>query len=414
MKSPITRNTKTNTKGTTTRGRIIALALLAATATGIASFPLIQQAQAIQTAQSVAIAPAQSHRIEVVFVLDTTSSMNGLIQAAKEKIWSIATTMASAQQNPDIRMGLVAFRDRGDAYITRSYDLSNDLDSTYASLMDFRAEGGGDGPESVNQALHDAVHDMSWSGDNNTYKVIFLVGDAPPHMDYHNDVKYPLTLETARMKGIVVNAIQSGQHQYTKPAWQAIASLGQGHYFQVEDSGNTVAVSTPYDEKLSALAAELEATRLYFGNREMKQAQQSKLKANARLRKELSSEALARRDSFNATASGKANLLGDRELVEAISSGRVKLDTIEEENLPASLQALAPAEQMEVIGEQAKRRDELQQEIRQLSASRSDFIKQKIKADGGAENSLDEKIYRAVKEQAASIGLTYDSDSASY
>ena len=86
---------------------------------------------------------------------------------------------------------------------------------------------------------------------------------------------------------------------------------------------------------------------------------------------------LPRRDSFNATASGKANLLGTSELVDAITSGRVELDEIEEENLPASLQALAPAEQMEVIGEQAKRRDELQQEIRQLSESRSSFIEQK-------------------------------------
>jgi len=411
MKSTTTRTPKTNSK-------IVALALLAATATGIASYPFIQQAQATQTLQTTtqlpSHRPSQGHRIEVVFVLDTTSSMSGLIQAAKEKIWSIATTMASAQQNPDIRMGLVAFRDRGDAYITRTYDLSNDLDSMYASLMDFRAQGGGDGPESVNQALHDAVHDMSWSADSNTYKVVFLVGDAPPHMDYPNDVKYPLTLEAARLKGIVVNAIQSGQHQDTRPAWQQIASLGQGEYFQVEDSGNTVAVATPYDEKLSTLAAELEATRLYFGDRETKKAQQAKLDANARLRKELSSEALARRDTFNATASGKANLLGERELVDAISSGRVELDEIERENLPASLQAMAPAEQMEIISEQAKRRDELQQQIRQLSESRSSFIKEKVEAAGGAEDSLDEKIYRAVKDQAASVGLTYDSDSASY
>jgi hypothetical protein len=402
------------TRSPKTSGRIVALALLAATATGIASYPFIQQAQATQRLQTTTQIPTQSHRIEVAFVLDTTSSMSGLIKAAKEKIWSIATTMASAQQNPDIRIGLVAFRDRGDTYITRTYDLSNDLDSMYASLMDFRAQGGGDGPESVNQALHDAVHDMSWSDDNNTYKVVFLVGDAPPHMDYPNDVKYPVTLEAARLKGIVVNAIQSGQHQYTRPAWQQIASLGQGEYFQVEDSGNTVAVATPYDAKLSALAAELEATRLYFGDRETKKAQQAKLDANARLRRELSSEALARRDTFNATASGKANLLGDRELVDAISSGRVELDQIEQENLPASLQAMAPAEQMEMIGEQAKRRAELQQQIRQISESRSSFIKQKVEADGGADDSLDEKIYRAVKDQAASVGLTYDSDSASY
>jgi Mg-chelatase subunit ChlD len=363
-------------KQNTFNSKMIVLALVVATATGIAAFPVIQKAKATQTVQITLPVPAQKHRIEVVFVLDTTSSMSGLIQAAKEKIWSIATTMASAQQNPDIRMGLVAFRDRGDAYITRTYDLSQDLDSMYASLMDFRAQGGGDGPESVNQALYDAVHDISWSTDSNVYKTVFLVGDAPPHMDYPNDVKYPVTLQAAARKGIIVNAIQSGQHQHTRPAWQEIAALGQGEYFQVENSGNAVAVATPFDEELSTLAAELEDTRLYFGDEETKKVQKAKLDANARLRKELSSEALARRDTFNATPSGKANLLGESELVDAITSGRIELDEIEEANLPASLQAMAPAEQREVINQQAKRRDELQQEIKKLSASRSQFIKE--------------------------------------
>lgn len=394
--------------------KIIVLALLVATATGIAAFPLLHPAQALQNAQGNTLTATQSHRIDVVFVLDTTSSMSGLIQAAKEKIWSIATSMASARQNPDIRMGLVAFRDRGDAYITRVYDLSDDLDSMYASLMDFSAQGGGDGPESVNQALYDAVHDMSWSPHDNTYKVIFLVGDAPPHMDYQNDVKYPVTLEAARRKGIVVNAIQSGRQQSTRPAWQQIAALGQGEYFQVEDSGNAVAVATPFDEKLSSLAAELEATRLYFGDAETKKAQQAKLDANARLRRELSPEALARRDTFNATASGKANLLGANELVDAITSGRLELDKIEPERLPASLVELMPKEQMAVIEETAQRRQKLQREIRTLSESRSNYIRQKVEAAGGADDSLDEKIYRAVKDQAAGVGLSYDSDSANY
>ena len=122
--------------------KVIALALCVATAAGIALFPVLQKAQAIQTVKHVV--PQQSHRIEVVFILDTTSSMSGLIRAAKEKIWSIASTMASAQENPDIKMGLVAFRDRGDTYVTRVFDLSSDLDTMYAQLMDFRAEGGGD------------------------------------------------------------------------------------------------------------------------------------------------------------------------------------------------------------------------------------------------------------------------------
>ena len=394
--------------------KIIALALLVATATGIALFPAIKQAQATQNTAVTPVLPETGHRIEVVFILDTTSSMSGLIQAAKEKIWSIASTMASAQQNPDIRMGLVAFRDRGDAYITRVYDLSDDLDSMYANLMDFRAQGGGDGPESVNQALYDAIHRISWSNDGNVYRVAFLVGDAPPHMDYANDVKYPVTLAAAARKGIVVNAIQSGQHEYTRPAWQQIAALGNGEYFQVEDSGNTVAVATPFDEKLSKLAAELEDTRLYYGDAPTREAQKRKLDASAKLREELSIEALARRSAYNATASGEKNFLGESELVEAITSGRVELDEIEAEELPATLQSMAPAEAMTVIEEQAQRRDELKQEIKKLSESRNRFIRQKVEAEGGADDSLDEKIYRAVKDQAASVGLTYDGDSAKY
>ena len=394
--------------------KIIALALIIATATGIALFPMVKQAQAINTTKTTTAVPAQSHRIEVVFILDTTSSMSGLIQAAKEKIWSIASTMASAQENPDIKMGLVAFRDRGDSYITRVFDLSEDLDSMYASLMDFRAQGGGDGPESVNQALYDAIHKVSWSQEANVYKVAFLVGDAPPHMDYPNDVKYPVTLAAAKRKGIVVNTIQSGQHQYTRPAWQQIAALGHGNYFQVEDSGNAVAVATPFDEKLSTLAAELEDTRLYYGDEETRKVQQRKLDASAKLRKELSPEALARRSEYNATASGKKNFLGESELVDAITSGRVALDEIEAKNLPHSMQLMAPAAQMEVITEQAQRRDQLKQEIRELSESRNRFIKEKVAAEGGADDSLDEKIYRAVKDQAASVGITYESDSAKY
>ena len=113
--------------------------------------PEIQEVK--QSQQSVKPGEAINQpKIEVVFVLDTTGSMSGLINAAKEKIWSIAGTMAQASTAPQIKMGLVAYRDRGDAYITKSIDLSDDLDSMYSKLMDFRANGGGDGPE-TNEAV---------------------------------------------------------------------------------------------------------------------------------------------------------------------------------------------------------------------------------------------------------------------
>jgi hypothetical protein len=391
--------------------KLVALFLFITTAVGISLAPSIQQAQALTSAVNPA---TQNHQIEVVFILDTTSSMSGLIRTAKEKIWSIATTMASAEQTPNIRMGLVAFRDRGDAYVTRVLDLSQDLDSMYASLMDFKAQGGGDGPESVNQALYDAINRISWSEDENVYKVAFLIGDAPPHMDYNNDVQFPVTLEMAKRKGIVVNTIQSGQNYYTAPVWQNIAQLGYGEYFQVESSGNAVAVATPYDKKLSELAASLEDTRLYFGDRETKERQKKKNEATSKIQNELSEAALARRATFNATASGAPNFLGESELVDAISSGRIKLDDIDRDDMPASLQAFAPAEQMAVITNQARQREEIKLNIQKLSESRNAYIRDQVAKDGSAKESLDEKIYSAVKKQAKSKGLVYESEAARY
>src|SRR5438093_11954176 len=116
-------------------------------------------------------------RIEVCFVLDTTGSMTGLIEGAKQKIWSIANEMVSAKPTPELRLGLVAYRDRGDEYVTKVFDLTNDIDAIYAQLQSLRAAGGGDTPESVNEALDDAVRKISWSADKRVLKIIFLVGD---------------------------------------------------------------------------------------------------------------------------------------------------------------------------------------------------------------------------------------------
>ena len=395
-------------------GKLAALLLLAATAAAIAAIPGLRHAQATTPGPVTPAAAGQGHRVEVVFVLDTTSSMSGLIEAAREKIWSIATTMASARQQPEVRMGLVAFRDRGDAYVTRVFDLSADLDSMYAQLMELRAEGGGDGPESVNEALYAAIHGISWSQGDDVYRVAFLVGDAPPHMDYPDDVKYPATLAAAQRKGIVVNTIQSGHHGVTRPAWEQIAALGGGHYFAVEDSGNAVAVTTPFDEQLAKMAAALDGTRLFFGDAGERAAADARVEAGRKLEEELSAAALARRATFYAMPSAKSNFLGDSELVDAITSGAVELEEIVAEDLPASLQALAPAEAHAVIEDKAQQRERLQQQIRSLSESRERFIKERLDAEGGADDSLDEQIYRAVREQAAGAGLRYDRDTARY
>lgn len=117
--------------------------------------------------------------LEVAFVLDTTGSMGGLLEGAKQKIWSIASRMASGKPTPRIRVGLVAYRDRTDAYVTQTFDLSEDLDAVYKNLRSFTAGGGGDTPEHVGKGLADAVEKLSWTTQGRVARMIFLVGDAP-------------------------------------------------------------------------------------------------------------------------------------------------------------------------------------------------------------------------------------------
>jgi hypothetical protein len=397
--------------------KLLALVLLLVTGLAVVFY---------KTGQGFAIAPAghnpvggilfQNSRpeIEVVFVLDTTGSMGGLIEAAKEKIWSIASTMASAQPAPLIRMGLVAYRDRDDQYVTRVIDLSEDLDSVYASLMDFQADGGGDAPESVNQALYEAVHAISWSQNSKSYRAIFLVGDAPPHMDYQDDVKYPQIMAEATSRGIVINAVQCGSEPETQGVWRQIAQLGDGSYFQVGQEGGAVAISTPFDQKIADLAAQLDGTRLYYGTAADKLKQQAHLNAAAKAREEATPAALARRGAFNASSAGERNFLGESELVEDVASGRVELSKIDSTLLPEPLQALPPPEREAALVAQAEKRAGLKREIQALSAQRQDYLKARVEAEGGAAASLDEKIYEAVRSQAAKQGFEYKSATADY
>jgi Mg-chelatase subunit ChlD len=386
---------------------LLGIALVAATVSAVALYPTVRGAGTIDNPDPVAHQAAS--KIEVVFVLDTTSSMSGLIDAAKEKIWSIATTMAQAAEHPEIHMGLVAFRDRGDAYVTQVVDLSPDLDSMYAQLMQFAAVGGGDGPESVNAALSDAVDRISWSQNSDTYQVIFLVGDAPPHMDYRGESHYPQIVQSAAARGIVVNTIQCGEVQQTFAHWNEIARLGKGRYMQVGQSGDAFAVTTPYDDEIAKLSAELDGTRMFYGDDEARVKFSLKEAATETLHSLASVAAQARRAVFNTSAAGIGNLFGDSDLIENLEAGRVNLEDVPSEQLPEPLRALAPAALEAEIDAVVGQRGALRQRIHELSDARSSFIEERVDATEGVASSLDQLIYDTVREQAGAKGLTYES-----
>lgn len=392
--------------------KLFAFALFALSAVVVVYFPAVRGYSTVAgspppVSTLPVIAPVPAPKVEVVFVLDTTGSMSGLIETAKEKIWSIASTMASAQPAPEIHVGLVAYRDRGDAYVTRVVDLSEDLDSMYATLMDFSADGGGDTPESVNQALYDAVHSVSWSQDPDSYQVVFLVGDAPPHMDYAGEMQYPQILAEAARRGIVVNTIRCGNDPQTEQQWQQMAALAQGSYFSVEQAGSAIAMATPFDAQLAALSKDLDETRLYYGSVEERKAKAAKIEATGKVHERASVAAKARRAAFNASPSGAKNQFGDGDLVGDIAAGVVELEELDEDVLPESLQVLAPAERGKVVDANARQRAQLMREIGELKERRDDYLATQVEASGEKEDSLDYRLFETVRDQAQKKGLEY-------
>ena len=387
--------------------RILGFALFIATAATVAFYPSVRAGVITDVPAPAPVDQVQANRIEVVFVLDTTNSMANLIDAAKEKIWSIATTLAQSPSAPEISMGLVAFRDRGDAYVTKVVDLSQDLDTMYAKLMDFSAQGGGDGPESVNAALDAAINQISWSEQDNSYKVVFLVGDAPPHMDY-SERQYPELVGLATQKGILVNTIRCGDNPATQQHWQTIASIGGGDYFSVGQSGDAIAITTPFDDQIAALSRELDETRLVFGSEDDKEEYKQKKAATDKLHAEASAASRARRATFNASASGADNLFGDTDLVDAVVTGEASLDAIAVEELPAALQKMSLVEREEAVGEVQAQRLDLGGRIAELAQKRDSYLEQQVAESEGVEDSFDYRLYDTLKSQGAGKGIMYE------
>ena len=346
--------------------------------------------------------------VEVMFVLDTTGSMGGLIAAAKEKIWSIANTLASADPAPEIRMGLVGYRDRGDAYVTSFTPLSDDLDAVYTRLMDFQANGGGDTPESVNQALHEALTKTDWSNNPKAYRVIFLVGDAPPHMNYARDVPYSKSCGLARERGIIINTIQCGNLAETTPIWQAIARQAEGQFFSVAQAGSAVLYETPFDHDIAELSKALDKTRIFYGDAQQIEKMEARTKRSNTIYEAAATSAVARRTIFNSRKAGATNFLGTQELVHDVATGRVNLEHLDKQQLPAELKGLDAGQLKARIAAQMERRKALQLRIDNLAQLRQAYIEKKVRQqkDKGA-GSLDAQIYKCIQTQAAAKQIHY-------
>ena len=151
--------------------------------------------------------PAAAADLDLVFLIDTTGSMSNEIREAKSRVHDIAAALRAKRPGELVRMGVVAYRDQGDDYVTRISPLAHAEEKTFRFLSDLSADGGGDGPEDVLAGLAAALEKMEWREGTGADRLIFLIGDAPPHLDYEDGPRPEALIELARRKRIVVNTI---------------------------------------------------------------------------------------------------------------------------------------------------------------------------------------------------------------
>jgi hypothetical protein len=333
--------------------------------------------------------PPEAHQVDVVFAVDTTGSMGGLIEGAKRTVWSIATHIKEIDPQADLHVGLVAYRDLGDDYVTKDFALTSDMDAVFAELTAYRAAGGGDTPEDVDAALYDAVHKMQWRA--GAKKLVFLVGDAPPAS--RGDVpKFDVSVRDAAEQHITVNAIRCGTAQDTADAWQQVAMLGNGEFSTIQEDGGVQQVATPYDQKMAELSAKIDSTAIVYGDAETRRGYEAKMAAAAAAPEPTKAD----RASYYAKPMGKGVYHAKEDIVGGYASGSVDVTTLDEGKLPDDMKGKSKDEIKNEIAGRAKQRAEAQKELGDLAKKRADYLKDHDSKDSG---SFDKAVKSTVEKE---------------
>ncbi len=196
--------------------------------------------------------------LDLLFLLDATGSMADEINQIKATLLSISDRIGDLPSRPDLRFGMVTYRDRGDDFVTRLYDFDADVPAFLGAIQDVVADGGGDDPESLNEALHEAVHRPNWRLDD-AIRLIVLVADAPPHLDYAQDYDYAVEMIEANRRGMKIFSIaSSGLDQQGEYIFRQLAQHTMGRFAFILYGGETSHSVSDYSvEQLDDLVVRL-------------------------------------------------------------------------------------------------------------------------------------------------------------
>ncbi len=346
------------------------------------------------------------NRIQIALLLDTSNSMDGLINQAKAQLWNIVNELSAARCHgvqPLLQVALYEYGNsglsQGEGYIRQVLPFTTDLDKLSEKLFELTTNGGS---EYCGMVIQDALNGLEWSTSEADLKTIYIAGNEP---FTQGPVDYREVSKTAMAKNILVNPIFCGPRQTgVATNWQDGATLTGGCYLSIDQNRQMVYVKAPQDDQIAKLNQELNNTYIVYGGRKAvaSRERQSAQDANAMaLAPQVATQRALTKSSSNYNNSGW-------DLVDAYKQKEVDLDELKKKDqLPAGF-ADKPVEEIEAeVKKQAEKRTEIQNRIQELGKERAKWLADQASKGEKTEDTLEAAILKSIRQQAMDKKYTF-------
>ncbi len=342
--------------------------------------------------------PRQTRAVDVVICLDTSGSMENLLDSTRARVWDVVNELARMKPTPELRVGLLNFgTDKATqeaGFIVRRIDLTDDLDAVYAELMALTIGGSA---EYVGRVLDEALDGMSWSSDWDALRVIFVAGNEPADQGVEEH-DFRIAARAALDRGIIINSLYAGsREQGILEKWPDIARVGAGNFSAIDPKLGTIQIATPQDQRLLELNGLLNTTYVPYGPRgrdglENQVAQDGNA---SRLGVESCSSRIV-------TKGGALYTNASWDLVDAAQVDGFEWNSVPHADLPAELQPMTHEQRVQYVTTRRAQRETIQAEIQTISVERETFIRAALAED---EHNLGSAMRQAIREQALAKGF---------
>ncbi|HEY3403672.1 MAG TPA: hypothetical protein VGK59_09815 [Ohtaekwangia sp.] len=348
--------------------------------------------------------PEKDQSIMLALLLDTSNSMDGLIDQAKSQLWKIVNELAKAKcddgSRPDIKIALYEYGNDGlpssEGYIRLVSPLTNDLDVISEKLFALTTNGGS---EFCGHVIRTSLSQLAWSNSVADLKMIFIAGNEP---FTQGEIPYRTACSLAKEKGVVVNTIFCGDfNEGLRTDWKSGADITGGTYMSIEQNRKTVYIPTPYDKQIDAMNDQLNDTYVYYGKSgAYKKEQQAVQDVNAE------SYGEANKVERAVSKSSHAYKNSSWDMVDAAKDDEKIIASAKEEDLPKEMKGMTVDQRKAYVRQKSEERKKIQTEIQALNKKRQEYIDTHT-SQTDKDKMLDAAMINAVKQRATEKNLRW-------